>query len=477
MTSPTADRARSTLTSLACRATPAVDRLAARVAGRRPPAPTVNWAWPGIYLGHGLEGGAHGGVWTGPEHHALVIGPPRSGKTSAIVIPTLALHQGPAVATSTKHDLLHVTAWRRSHLGRCWLWDPTNTTAAMPGVEQLRWSPLQGCQSWDTAIARAWALATAARPGQNYSEASHWLERAQALLAPLFHAAALTGGDLAVVLSWLHRRELAHALNLLDYHHAHLAGDLLTGIAATDHREQSGIFSTADSILAAYRSQAALDAARHPNFDPDTFALSGDTVYLCAPGATQAQHAPLIVALLQHIRDAVTRRPRPWPPMIWALDEVANIAPIPDLPNVVADSAAQGLLILACLQDLSQARHRWGHAADGFLTLFPTKVILPGVADLHTLQTVSAIAGEIDVPRTTVTRPLLFSGGRASKSVHLERRPRLPISAIARGRPGQAILLSGAHPTGITLTPWFAEPKIRQSVQLHKDFTGDGGGA
>ena len=209
-------------------------------------------------------------MWSGPEHHALVIGPPRSGKTTSIVIPTLALHRGPAVATSTKHDLLDVTARRRAHLGQCWLWDPTDTTTPPAGVEPLRWSPRAGLQHWDTAIARAWALATAARPGQHHSEAGHWVERAQALLAPLLHAAALAGGDLAVVICLAAPpRTRPRPSAILDHHHARLAHDLLTGIAATEHREQSGIFSTADSILAAYRTHTALDAARHPNFDPD----------------------------------------------------------------------------------------------------------------------------------------------------------------------------------------------------------------
>ena len=48
------------------------------------------------------------------------------------------------------------------------------------------------------------------------------------------------------------------------------------------------------------------------------------------------------------------------PPTLLALDEVANIAPIPDLPAMVSEGAGQGLLVLACLQDLSQARVRWG---------------------------------------------------------------------------------------------------------------------
>jgi type IV secretion system protein VirD4 len=107
------------------------------------------------------------------EPDVLVVGPPRSGKTTSIVIPTIALHQGPIVATSTKADLVTITAGCRARLGRCWLWDPTATTPLPAGVEQLRWSPIQGCQHWDTAIARAWALATAARPGQHLSEAAH----------------------------------------------------------------------------------------------------------------------------------------------------------------------------------------------------------------------------------------------------------------------------------------------------------------
>ena len=84
------------------------------------------------------------------------------------------------------------------------------------------------------------------------------------------------------------------------------------------------------------------------------------------------------------MRDAAYARARDGrsgPPTLLALDEVANIAPIPDLPAMVSEGAGQGLLVLACLQDLSQARGRWGHAADGFLSLFGTTVVLPGIAD------------------------------------------------------------------------------------------------
>jgi hypothetical protein len=61
-----------------------------------------------------------------------------------------------------------------------------------------------------------------------------------------------------------------------------------------------------------------------------------------------------------------------------ALDELANVAPLPRLASIVSEGGGQGVLTMACLQDLSQARSRWGTSAEGFLSLFPTTVVLPG---------------------------------------------------------------------------------------------------
>ncbi|MDQ6615483.1 MAG: TraG/TraD/VirD4 family protein [Actinomycetota bacterium] len=228
--------------------------------------------------------------------------------------------------------------------------------------------------------------------------------------------------------------------SLLNSHRAHIAADVLEGIAATDGREQSGIFSTADGLLSAYRTDAVLHAARRPDFDPDAFAASCDTLYICAPGAAQAQHAALVVALLDHIRTA-TYRHRPYPPMLWGLDELAHVAPLADLPATIAEGGSQGLVVLACLQDLSQARSRWGPAADGFLTLFAHTIVLAGVADLATLRQISALAGDTDIPYKSVSRPTKIFAP-ATITTHLQRRPRLPVDAIAAGHPHLTLVLS-----------------------------------
>jgi type IV secretory pathway TraG/TraD family ATPase VirD4 len=397
-------------------------------------------------------------VYAGTEHHVLILGPPRSGKTTRLVVPSLLAHAGPAVVTSTKPDVVWATVTARSRLGRCWYWDPSGTLPVPEGVEPLAWSPVVGCETWDEAITRAHALASAARPNPSMHDA-HWVERAQALLAPLLHAAALVDADLAAVLSDLHRRELAVPLSLLEDRGAHRAADLLRGVANTDSRELSGIFSTADSLLAAYRSGAAINAARGPNFDAECFAASTDTVYLAAPAHTQAQHAPLVVALLDQIRAAVYRN-RPRPAMLFTLDEVANIAPLPDLPATLAEGDSQGLVVLACLQDLSQARARWGAAADGFLTLFTHKLMLPGIADFGTLRAISALAGDIDVPVRSVTRAnalLSRQFPQRSTTWTTRRQPRLPPDAIATSPRGTATLIVGTYLSRVVLPRSFRQ--------------------
>jgi hypothetical protein len=140
---------------------------------------------------------------------------------------------------------------------------------------------------------------------------------------------------------------------------------------------------------------------------------------------------------------------------LLALDEVANIAPVPDLPSMVSEGAGQGLLVLACLQDLSQARARWGQAADGFLSLFGTTVVLPGIADTATLRDLSALAGDREIISTTISRSVDHWGRiRPSTSVSPSREQRLPVDAVSRGVRGHALVLGpDKDVTDVTLTP------------------------
>jgi type IV secretion system protein VirD4 len=425
-----------------------------------------------------------GGRWVTAdrEHAVLVLGPPRSGKTSAVVIPALLAHPGAAVSTSTKLDVMRATLPARAELGQAWLFDPGGDQRELPtGVRRLSWSPVAAARDWDEALLIARAMASAASPGAGTSNESHWRERSTALLAPLLLAANLTAASIGEVLRWVLRHDLdAPGLILADADEP-VAGDVLAGIARTDARERSSILSATAGVIAAYNSRGARRAAAEPNFDPARFVAGTDTVYVAAPAHRQALSAPLVVGLLEQIRHAAYARHAREAgagPILLCLDELANIAPIHDLPALVSEAGGQGLHVLACLQDLSQARQRWGaDASDGLLSLFQTKLILSGIADARTLENVSLALGEYDrrlVSHTigrSQSEKLLFPGpGTRSESVtyQTQRQRTLSPGEIARLPAGRGLLLRGASWGLVRLAPWHrTEPwaTLASSVQ------------
>jgi type IV secretory pathway TraG/TraD family ATPase VirD4 len=387
----------------------------------------------------------------------LLLGPPRSGKTSGVIIPGLLSHTGPVVCTSTKPDVARATARARSRLGRVWVFDPTGASRGA-GAEHLRWSPVRVSASWDGAVLMARAMTAAAGVGSGTTHGSHWAKRSQALLAPFLHAAALDGRDMESVLDWVMRHELDEAGILLEQERAsRLAFGSLLGLLNTEERERASIFSAAADALQAYTSEAALEAAKNPNFSPEQFVASEDTIYIHAPAEEQAGAAPIVCGLLAEIRRATYHAHQQGTlrgPVLFALDEVANIAPLEELPQIAAEGGGQGLELLAALQDLSQARARWGQAADGFLTLFGTKVILPGIADTRSLEAISTALGEYDrqmiSTSTARTRELLPSRGR---TISTQRTRVLSPGEIANIPAGRALHLDGLRWQLLTLTP------------------------
>jgi type IV secretion system protein VirD4 len=370
------------------------------------PGPETSASPSAVYLGVDRAGRSR---WSRQGRAVLVIGPSQSGKTTGVIIPTLRDYPGPVVSTSTKPDVLSATMRARSAGGRVWQFDPTGHAQEIPGACTLRWSPLACSQHWDGALLMARAMVDGSGAGAGTTDGTHWVKRAQALLAGLLHAAAVGDRDMSTVVGWVAAHEVDEPGAILEQagEGSRLAVMSLLGVANVERRERASIFSATADALDAYTSTSALAAAEEENFDAHQFVTSADTVYIHAPAESQRIAAPLVCGLLAEIRRATYHAHatgRLTGRVLFALDEVANVAPITELPQIASEGGGQGLLLLGVLQDLSQARARWGTQADGFLTLFGTKLILPGVPDQRTLETISTALGEYDRKVITETR-------------------------------------------------------------------------
>jgi type IV secretion system protein VirD4 len=384
--------------------------------------------------------GGNGNLYlTHPRRNLLILGPPRSEKTAGVLTPAILGHPGPVVSTSTKADVLRATGLVRARLGRVWHYGPDGSETP-PGCVELRWSPIPPSAKWSAAIALGKAMADISEQG-NAENSAYFRTKAGVVIAALLHAAAL--GDKPML--WLmravngERRVLEEAEEILDASFeadTQIALSDLRGVLELDERSKGPIFSTTANAFAAYRLPGAIASTEDVNFDPAAFAAGDpeafnplrvadphgeenpdqdtvlawalgpkgryDTVYITASSEQQNLVAPLIAGFLSQVREATFARRRKdeaddnftRPPVLWALDEVAGIAPMRDLPETLSQSGGQGLLVAVCLQDLSLARARWDKAADAFLTLFGNIVVHPGIRDDATLKAISSVIGK-----------------------------------------------------------------------------------
>jgi len=163
-------------------------------------------------------------IGTAPETHVLTIAPTRSGKTTGPVTTWALEHEGPAIITSTKADIVALTAGARAVHGPVWVFAPAVPPTALP-VRACGWTPLEGCGAWEHAQMTGRWLASNAQGGNDQSEdsgARFYNHEAGRLLAPLLHAAALSQRRMATVNAWL-RSESNEPLTVLRAHGASAA--------------------------------------------------------------------------------------------------------------------------------------------------------------------------------------------------------------------------------------------------------------
>ena len=350
--------------------------------------------------------------------------------------------------------------------GATLLFDPSGTVTTPPGVRRVGYSPIRQSISWDGAVLAARSLVDVSRRRHLDEGDSHWNERAGALVAPLLHGAALADDSLGQLASRIDARHADDILAELTtrYGPTHPAVSLLGGVLATEERERSGIWSTASGLFAGARTDAARTSAREAPLDIEEFLKGPHQLHIVAPSRYQAVSVPLVVGLIEEVVHATYDRHREGARLLLALDELANVAPLPRLASIVSEGGGQGVVTLACLQDLSQARSRWGGQADGFLSLFPTTVVLPGIADRVTLEMLQHLAGRSLVESHHVQHS---RRGRAEGySRTWVERDNATLSDIAHGRPGYALGLNEQKRIGwIELTPSYADPRFRPHLE------------
>lgn len=360
-------------------------------------------------VGYLLGASRNVNVWASVEDSILLIGPPRSGKGLHVVINAILDAPGAVVTTSTRPDNLTATLKARSAEGRpLAVFDPQHLAEGVPAG--LRWSPIRGCEDPLTAMIRATGLAVGTGLSAGGVEGGDfWEGKTRTALQALLHAAALDHRTPAELFRWtLDPAAASDAVAILTANPKAATGwaDSLQAMIDADPRTRDSIWQGVSLSLAALADPRVLDAVSpgpEERFDPEEFLRKRGSVYLLATGAGANNSAALVSAFVEDLVEAARRlaarspAARLDPPLLLALDEIGNLAPLPSLPTLMAEGGGTGITTMPVLQSLAQAREKWSdNAAGAIWDASIVKIILGGASNSRDLQDLATLIGERD---------------------------------------------------------------------------------
>jgi type IV secretion system protein VirD4 len=404
-------------------------------------------------------------------HSVLIVGPTQSRKTSGLAVPAILEWNGPVVAASVKSDLVRNTLQWRRRLGHAWVYDPSEST----GLTGSSWSPLQASQTWEGARRTAASLTDVARssPGA-LNDGDFWYATAAKLLAPLFLAAATSGGSMADVVRWVDTQEVDDIYDALAAAGEHSALQAVRASEGRDARQRSAVYTTAETVVEVFAdpvvaaNEAAAGGAGTVPIDPERLPEGTDTLYLCAPAHDQRRLRPLFATLVtQVIEAAYARAGRQGgpldPPLLVVLDEAANIAPLAELDVLASTAAGHGVQLVTVWQDLAQLHARYGTRAGSVVNNHRVKVFLSGISDPGTLEHASVLIGDGELRSQATT---VDGYGSTSRTDSPARRRLAPGDALRRIVPGDAVVVSGhLPPIRLRLRPWQLDRVLRARAE------------
>ncbi|MCT2988056.1 type VI secretion protein, partial [Propionibacterium freudenreichii] len=155
------------------------------------------------------------------------------------------------------------------------------------------------------------------------------------------------------------------------------------------------------------------------------------------------------------------------PPLLLALDEIGNLAPLPSLPTLMAEGGGTGITTMPVLQSLAQARQKWGENAAGAIwDASIVKVVLGGASNSKDLHDLTTLIGERDETTDSTT---IGDQGTRSAQRSIRRVPLMPPDAIRTLPFGTALVLLRSAPPIITrMRTWTTRP---DAAQLKADRT------
>ncbi|ACU77755.1 conjugative transfer gene complex protein [Catenulispora acidiphila DSM 44928] len=365
------------------------------------------------------------------EDSVLMLAPPRQGKSSQCIIPWLHGWRGPAIVTSARTDVLENTATIRAEQGPVLVMAPTGMVA---WPDNVQWAPLADCEDFDKAILRAEVMVTVGKSsGDNTGGGDNKFFGLAAtnLMAGWLHAAAISGRPMTDVLRWAFNEGLDEPVHILGTNPkaapdvAEMLDNLYRAPADTTRSNLWTTVQTAVAPLLSVAARATFAPEAGATFDIEDFLRSNGTIYILVPKHRAKSLAPLVSAFFDEVIETAKRLAddstggRLDAPLAILGDEIANVSPLPQLPDLISYSGGSGIFMVMVLQDMAQAIDGWGpNGAAKIWGAATVKIALGGLSG-DELDDLSKLGGEY---RESLTTHQHGSSGYSMQTTLLDRK-------------------------------------------------------
>ncbi|MCE4225953.1 type IV secretory system conjugative DNA transfer family protein [Methylobacterium sp. C25] len=368
-------------------------RMAARHGSTR--YGNAHWAYPkdvkrmrrGLELGRDPKTGR--AVRVIVEGNLLTIAPPRSGKTSGLILPNLVMPEvgawgGPVVVIDPKGDAYRAARRRREAMGRqVHCLDPLGLIG---GTD--RWNPLLHTNPSDTTALLATAAAMLPEAKDDLEAGQYFRSRASVLLAAAMRQ-ALSGNDTDAA--------IVAASNLVGDPDRFAAALIATkdklsedalSILGFDSRSRDPLLSTAAQALQFLLDERLRAVMSDHTFDLTDLAGGNLDLFIVTPADERRKIlAPYLRWLLAELF-ATIRKNRPSERIVVFIDEAAVLGRFDAISKGVGELPGYGVSIWSFWQNRAQIIDTYGQAgADNLFgtaevtTLFNTSRVLPDEAE------------------------------------------------------------------------------------------------
>ena len=403
------------------------------------------------------------------DGHLMTVAATRGGKGVGTIIPNLLLHPGSFVCTDPKAENWYVTHAHRERMGHKTIaLDPFNLTEGKgAGYNPMDLIDLTSPDHVEIARSMAHNMVPDAQSGD-----PHWVNEARsALESIILYAKTLPdpgnhnlatvrqlvsedGGGINQLLRKMQHCEACPAVQ-------HGANRLLQ----KDIKELSGVMSTLQSNTHIFSSPRLTGTLSETSFTKEDLLSDRLSVYLIVPAEHLESYAPWLRTTLTSIYRMITtdthkREVNPKHRILLMMDEFANLGRMPEMLSAISLGAGFGITLWLILQDLSQAKAKYGEEWNSFLANSDVLQVF-SIQDPFSCNQISQLLGD----KTVWQRQLGKVDEKKlapEKGYDEESRPLMRMDELRRLNPRRQILLVRPNqPVAATKIRYYKDPEFR----------------